>query len=163
MWYSCVGHRGQKPTGQGWWLFFFVSSGSGRNDFGVFARYHTSAAAAGGVFNPKLVSKCVCVQLARLDPRHAGPTGRWRTEFRVSPPGSFPSKTRKHRKNTPVGDFTLKKTLHSAPSFNWIYIYVRGNQGGRGPTRSYPEDTRIILHPSLFSRREDTKAPDPQS
>ena len=54
--FMCRSQR-KKPTGQGWWLFFFVSSGSGRNDFGVFARYHTSAAAAGGVFNPKLVSK----------------------------------------------------------------------------------------------------------
>ena len=124
MWYSCVGHRGKNQQGKGGGC----SSFKGRvvpNDFGVFARYHTST----GVFNPKLVRKCVCVQLARLDPRHAGPTGRWRTEFRVSPPGLLSLENTKTRKNTPVGDFTLKKTLHSAPSFNWIYICTKGTKG----------------------------------
>ena len=156
LWYSCVGHRGKNQQGKGGGC-----SSLGQvvpNDFGVFARYHTST----GVFNPKLVRKCVSSWLAwilvTLGRRAAG-----ELNSASAPRAPFPRKHENTKKHSSGGLYTQKNTPFGPILQLDIYIYVRGNQGGRGPTRSYPEDTRIILHPSLFSRREDTKAPDPQS
>lgn len=94
------------------------------NDFGVFARYHTST----GVFNPKLVRKCVSSWLAwilvTLGRRAAG-----ELNSASAPRAPFPRKHENTKKHSSGGLYTQKNTPFGPILQLDIYICTKGTKG----------------------------------
>ena len=118
------------------------------NDFGVFARYHTST----GVFNPKLVRKCVSSWLAwilvTLGRRAAG-----ELNSASAPRAPFPRKHENTEKTLQWGTLHSKKhSIRPHPSIGYIHMYegTKGDVVQPGHIQKTQEESSI--HPLLETR-----------